>query len=364
MEYNQLDFEAFAEINPNIGIGVSSECNAIFRADLHTGYCEYLGFIPNENMSQKRLYTKALVCSGKIFLVPYSAGEIAVIDAVSYEVEKLSIKTPLFNDNKYYEKRAKFNGGIIYGNSVYMIGCTYPGILKISRVNDEYDVEYFAGWARGESFILRKSPAVKGNMLYIPDTCDGKVLEFNLDNGEGRFWRVGNNNHGCWSGCIAEDNLWLAPKNPGPVIRWNLLSHDVQEYNAFPNDFCCRDFVFTKIFCKDKKLYLIPARASVGIIVDAMTGTISRWEQLPVKDNEALAFMFEDMNKAYLRLESQTWKRCFYLEYSSMKIRPFVFLLTQGKERLIRNQTQQTNLFKENSVFHLEDFLNYIAKDD
>lgn len=361
MEYIQLDFETFAEINPNIGIGISTEYNAIFKADLNTGNCEYLGFIPNEKMAQKRLYTKAVVCSDKIYLVPSSANEIAVIDTASYEVEKLSIKTPVLSDNEYYKKGAKFNEGIVYGNSVYMIGCTYPGILKISRVNGQYDIKYFDRWAQGQSFIFRRSPAIYGNMLYIPDTCGNKVLEFNMDNGDGQFWCAGDNNHGCWSGCIVGDNLWLAQKNPGPVIRWNLISHNVQEYDAFPNDFRSRDFAFSKILCRDKNLYLIPVRASAGIIIDTLSGTMAQWKTLCVKDGETLGFMFEDAHKAYLRLKADTWKRYFYLDYSSMKIRPFEFLLTQGKEMFFRDQISQSDVIKEDSLFQLKDFLKHIV---
>lgn len=356
----QLDFEAFAEINPNIGIGISTECNAIFKADLNTGNCEYLGFIPNEKMAQKRLYTKAVVCSDKIYLVPSSANEIAVIDTVSYEVEKLSIKTPVLYDNKYYKKGAKFNEGVVYGNSVYMIGCTYPGILKISQAGSQYDMKYFDRWAQGQSFIFRRSPAICGNMLYIPDTCGNKVLAFNMDNGDGKFWRVGDNNHGCWSGCIVGDSLWLAPKNPGPVIRWNLKSHDVQEYGTFPNGLCSRDFAFSKIFYRDKNLYLIPVRASAGIIIDTISGTITQWKHLSVKDDETLGFMFEDAHKAYLRLKADTWKNCFYLNYGSGEIRPFTFLLTQGKEMFFNDQILQSDVMKENRLFQLKDFLKQI----
>ena len=361
MEYIQLDFETFAEINSDIGIGISTKYNAIFKAELNTGNCEYLGFIPNEKMVQKRLYTKAVICSDKIFLVPSSANEIAVIDPASYEVEKLSINTPVSHDNQYYKKGAKFNEGIVYGNSVYMIGCTYPGILKISQVNGQYDIKYFDRWAQGQSFIFRRSPAIYGNMLYIPDTRSNKVLAFNMDNGDGQFWRVGDNNHGCWSGGIVGDSLWLAPKNPGPVVRWNLISHDVQDYATFPDGFCSRDFAFSKILCRGKSLYLIPVRASAGIIIDTVSGTISQWKHLRVKDGETLDFMFEDAHKAYLRLRANTGKSYFYLDYRSMKIRPFVFLLTQGKEMFFNDQISQSHTIKENSLFQLKDFAKYIT---
>ncbi len=360
MEYTQLDFEAFAEVNSSFGIGISTEYNAIFKAYLNTGNCEYLGFIPNEKMDRKRLYTKAVVCVGKIYLVPSSADEIAVIDTATYEVDKLAIKTPMFNDNKYYKNGAKFNEGIVYGDSIYMIGCTYPGILKITHANGRYDVEYFDRWAWEQSFIFRRGPAIYGNILYIPDTCDNKILEFNMDNGTGRFWRVGDNNHGCWSGCIAGDSLWLAPKNPGPIIRWNITSHDVQEYETYPNGFNSRDFAFSKIFVRDKNLYLIPVRASTGIMVDTIRGTLSIWEYLRVKDDESLGFMFEDAHKAYLRLKSETVQKNFYLEYSSMEIRPFEFLLTQGKELFFSDQMRQSNVIKENSVFCIKDLLDHI----
>lgn len=361
MEYMQLDFETFAEINANTGIGISTEYNALFKADLNTGNCEYLGYIPNEKMDQKRLYTKAVICSDKIYLVPSSANEIAVIDPASYQIEKLSIKTPVLNDNKYYKKGAKFNEGIVYENSVYMIGCTYPGILKISQVNGQYEMKYFDKWAQGQSFIFRRSPAIYDHTLYIPDTCSNRVLQFNMDTGDGQFWHVGDNNHGCWSGCIVEDSLWLSPKNPGPVIRWNLISHDVQEYDAFPNGFDSRDFAFSKILCRGKNLYLIPVRASAGIIVDTVSGTISQWNALRVQDDETLGFMFEDAHKAYLRRKSDPSKSYFYLDYSSLKIRPFAFLLTQGKEMFFRDQISHSDVVSENSLFQLKDFLNYIA---
>lgn len=88
---------------------------------------------------------------------------------------------------------------------------------------------------------------------------------------------------------------------------------------------------------------------------------MAQWKTLCVKDGETLGFMFEDAHKAYLRLKADTWKRYFYLDYSSMKIRPFEFLLTQGKEMFFRDQISQSDVIKEDSLFQLKDFLKHIV---
>lgn len=54
--------------------------NALFKIDKESWKAEFIGFFPNENFVQERLYISMAMYYGKIYFAPHNADEIAVYD--------------------------------------------------------------------------------------------------------------------------------------------------------------------------------------------------------------------------------------------------------------------------------------------
>lgn len=351
-----LEFEAFVEIERNMAIASSNEFSGLFSVNMLTGNCEFIDMIPNEKIDKDRLYTKALYVNNKVYFIPYAAKEIAVYNLKTKKVYKISVKEVIDREKKLYRKNAKFNGGIIYKEFVYMIPCTYPGVLRINTNTD--CVDYFDDWVNEEPYIFRKSPCIVGSKFYIPSVLDNSVLIFDMEHCKGKIKHIGKSNNGSWSICKNNQELWFAPKNSGSVVRWNLETNYVKEYDAYPENFQGNNFLFTKAFVHESNIYMIPAFANMAIKVDCTTGEIQKFDIQEIGENSIVYFMFETIKEIYLKIVRGTERKYIKISKIDLHIQEYVFMFSIGRDLYEKSYFENRgDLLKEKNCFRLEEFL-------
>lgn len=357
-----LDFEAFAKVNTSVAYAASYEFNAVFKVNLNTENCSYIGMFPDEKINGKRLYTKALYINGKVYFVPASAKRIAVLDVYSEEMDMLDIEEVDVKKYPFYKSNAKFNGGIVYQNWIYMIACTYPGIIRIDSETNQ--IVYFHDWVGDGRFVFRKSPVIDQHEFYIPSVINNKVLKFDMDTNIGKLYSVGVHNTGCWSMCKYGEEFWIAPKNPGAVICWNPNTDKINEYKNYPEGFQDNGFAFTKIYVSQNELYLIPAYANMGIKISPKDGCMSNSGIFEQKENLIVKFMIETENAYYLKILDGEDEKYFYLNMETNQIRTYLFKFSEGLENYkyeyYKKIAGNTNILKEKKSFQLNDFLQAV----
>lgn len=330
-----LEFEAFAIVDNETAYAASSTFNALFKVNLITGECTYITMFQNEKCDGKRLYTKALAVDDKIYFVPTAAEEIAVYDVKTQSIDKWLIQKADKKKYTFYESNNKFSGGVLYEKYVFMIGSTYPGVLRINIQTG--NIDYFAEWINGESFLFRKSPIVDGCRFYIPSVNNNLVLCFDMELCIGRLYHVGNFNKGCWSMCKAGKEFWLAPKEAGPIICWNPNTCEVKEYGNYPKMFKDNGFVFTKIYKQGDNIFLIPSYANMGIKIALTDKKISNSGVFHMKGKEFVAFMIEEENRFYLKIKKTEGIEYVYLDIAENKLYPYKFVFANGYDKFLED---------------------------
>ena len=324
-----LRFEAIAKVNKKLAYAASGSFNALFKVDLETGKSCYLQQFDAEKMDAKRLYTNAIYVNNKVYFVPAAAEKIAVLDVKTNVISYIDINEVDENRAPNYRNDSKFNSGVLYDGWIYMISCTYPAIVRVNI--DNHTVEYFEQWIDGQRFLFRRAPFVEGKYFYIPSVINNLVLEFDMDCCEGKLYRVGKNNGGCWSICKVKDDFWLSPKKNGPIIKWNPNTKCVQELGNYPSGFDGKDFCFTKIYNSVGCVRLLPMYANMGIEVDVNTGIMKRCLSI-AEDNTEIYFMFELDNFYYVRVVKKKKSRYMRINLETWECEDFAFEFAKRSE--------------------------------
>ena len=359
----KLNFEAIAKIDDSTAIAISDKFNALFRVNMVSGCSDFLGIIPDEKINSTRLYTKAIYMNGKVYFAPSSAKNIAVYSVEDNRIYKLYVKKTNKTKHEGYKNNSNFNGAVIYGKYIFMVPCTYPGVVRIDTTNDQ--LQYFDNWITNEKYTFRKSVAVDGENFFVPSVINNLVLKFNMCTCEGELVHVGKHNAGCWSMCKVDDYFWMAPQKQGPIIKWNPITGICQELDHYPMEFKGNGFLFTKIYCHADKLYLIPAFANMGVMVSLNNSVIEKSDIPDNQSHSAIMLMFELDEYLYLKIQDNNGEKLLRINMLNNSKETYEFTFNEGFEeynRMYEKALQETKeVIKEQSFWGLEEFIKLVT---
>lgn len=354
-----LNFEAVAKADDHVAYAASNEYNALFKIDLDSGNCTYIMLFPGEQLNGVRLFVKANRINNKIYFIPASAKKMAIYDMETGNIENIAIELPQRDKYPHYKPSSKFNGSVVFGKYLFMVPCTYPGIVRIDT--DTTEITYFDNWVCEEKYLFRKSPMVDGNCFFMPSVINNIVLKFDMHTCNGVLFHVGTHNSGSWSMCKAGNEYWLAPQKPGPIIKWNPVSNETVEYDNYPVDFEGKDFYFTQIYGRGNNLYLIPAYANMGITLNTETGQMQKSRFPDFKKNAIVSFMFELEEFFYLKISCSKNREYYRISKKNDYYEKYEFNFMNAKEKynkdLIETMKQFHISLEETTAWGLNEFL-------
>lgn len=358
-----LEFEAFTKVDKEVAYAASATFNALFKINLQTGECTYIKMFQNEKCDGKRLYTKALFLNDKIYFVPTSAEEIAIFDIKTQEIKKLSIQNMNKMKCPFYNSNHKFSAGAIYGKYIFMIGSTYPSVLRINAQTERID--YFDEWVNEEPFLFKKSLTIDGSRCYVPSANNNLILCFDMESCVGRLYYVGHSDKGWWSMCKVKNDFWLAPKEAGAIICWNPDTYKMKEYRNYPKGFKDNGFAFTKIYNHGDDIFLIPAYANMGIKIALSNEEISDSGMFCMEKNEFIAFMIEEDDRFYLKMKKRAGDRYVYINTLENKLNLYQFTFANGHDNFLKdffnNAFGQTEYIRESLYIGLEELIGALT---
>lgn len=363
-----LWLEGIAQIDENTAYASCSEFNALFKVDLKTGDCTYISLFPEEHINKRRLFIKALYVNEKIYFIPASASAIYVFCPKTNTFERIEIEENI--GDKPYNANAKFADAFIHENTIYILPATYPAIIKLDcRKNT---LEYIVKNILTCDYLFRPGTAQMGSKLFVPNTKDNLVLEFDMETDEIQLHHVGKNNHGSWSIVSDEDSLWLIPKAHGPIVKWDYLSGKISEYEKYPEGYRESDFSFTKGYKSGDYIYALPAQANVFLKID-LEGNMERSEFLSLAPEEIVTYMPLLGRHEYFFTgdkENRESSRTFYrLNRDDNTVEAWAFRFRYGRDTYVQDYfTKRANfkegnpLLKENDLCNIENFLQVLVK--
>lgn len=363
-----LWLEGIAQVDENTAYASCSEFNALFKVDVKTGDCTYISLFPEEHINKKRLFIKALSVNGKIYFIPASASAIYVFCPTTNTFERFKIEENI--EDKSYNAKAKFADAFVRGNMIYILPATYPAIIKLECGKNT--LEYIVENMPTCDYLFRPGTAQMGQKLFVPNTKDNLVLEFDMETDEIQLHHVGKNNHGSWSIVSDKNSLWLIPKAHGAVVKWDYFSGNIFEYEQYPEGYRESDFSFTKAYKSGDYIYALPAQSNIFLRIDS-AGSMERNEFLSLAPEEVVMYMPSLGEYEYFFTgdkENTESARTFYrLNRNDNTVEGWAFLFKQGRDAYARDYfTKRADLqggrFKcmETILHNFENFLQVLVK--
>lgn len=223
-----------AEISGDIMWFFSSEFNGLFSKNIVTGETRAWGKVPGEKQDGKRLYTTIKKYENRIFLIPFSARELAVFEITEKMYKKVKMKSDI---SQLIDEDTRYMGVEVFNDKMYIFGVNKPVIVVMDiytyHIDNVIDVrEIIPELKNGEEPYFRKQIIRKNDNIYATLCKMNNVLEIACPSLEINVYQVGNKPHG-FSGIDSEDgvNFVLAPMTDEDcILIWNRKTRNFSEY--------------------------------------------------------------------------------------------------------------------------------------
>lgn len=163
------------------------DCNAIWMVDFQQRKAETIKWLDNSSILSPREYLTVCQMEDSLVLVPAKSDHMALYDFSKDTLTYAGIVQPKIITNEIYSQEKKFWGGFSSNDNVYLLGASYPAILKFNVGNGQ--TSYLDSWAEELQDMIPENDTLfyfahgylmdKGN-VYIPGRASGAIFGLNL----------------------------------------------------------------------------------------------------------------------------------------------------------------------------------------
>lgn len=274
---------------------VLAEQNGICRLKEGDSSASLIYFEEKKKTYNKLLFYGIEVVEHYVIFIPSREDKIIIYDTFDEKISQYFIDNDLLQNSN-----TKFWGHFQYNNSVYMLGYSYPIILKMDVTSKKisyircFEDEFLpnqsnVGW-------FGENVAIVGDSAIIPVAMKPILLKLNLKTNEVQQLKCNTSNAGFGGITKDKDNLWIIGRGNGKknLIRFN-LSEQISEEIQVPHEENAFDPFYAPI-CIENILYLFPMKGERK--VRSYDFIERQW-----KDEKCLNNVFQEKRKS-----SITWK--------------------------------------------------------
>lgn len=174
--YNGLVFQAFVQIDEYTAYASCALFNGLFKADLRTGNCAYIGMFQQEPEDGFRLHAKAVYTNEKIFFLPSTAAHIGVYCMETGRIEVI----PMEGD-----------GHKLSAASREITKCDFGRAESGYEIIPLFEAGQYVYFIKAKKGSIRRSPLIWNSYEHFRlNKADGSVGSFSFRFMEGReeFW--------------------------------------------------------------------------------------------------------------------------------------------------------------------------------
>lgn len=189
----------------------------------------------------KRLqYRDMEIYKDKIYFFPYMADEMAI-----YDIEKDKVEYKKFFSKGYKAHIKKNNKMILFGEEKSKEICIY---MDTYHIEDRYQWKSAINSSQNiYEYIHKYSPCIFGSVFYITLSAPNKILLYDMEQYSYRIADIGNRGIVYNTICIFGDDIWLGG-NRQTLVRWNIVSNEVDYMDDFPLGFECKENGWNEVF--------------------------------------------------------------------------------------------------------------------
>lgn len=321
-EYNERYFRPvamnMAEEDGKIWMALLNR-NGICEVDMATWKARILKIFEGEPLSKEFLYCYAEKVGKYLVFSPGVAEKIAVYDLECDSLLYLPLKT-LERKYKESQKEAKFWNIISHKFDVYLLGYSYPAIVKIDM--NSMELTYITDWVEeveesievddncgyfSDGHVLNKDKAL------IPVGCMKAVLELDLRTDQTKLRKLDVSMKGIGGlASVDGENIWLIGRKSATnhIVHWNQKNNTIKEILLTEIDGELFEPFHTPI-CTDSKVLLLPCSASCIYEIEVRTEKIVKCSTL---EKELKISLWRGQKIIAPKL----WKNCvLFLTYDS-----------------------------------------------
>lgn len=252
-------------------VGLNNNCIYSMELDNYNATLEYR--IPWGDVShKKRQYGKVIQKDSKFVLIPEQANHIVVFDMNSKRAKYTKV------DVERCGTGAGFIDGVLIDDDIYLIPSSYDRVVcfnvtkgKITKKSPllsetlhlpgEQQAYAFGGVAR-----VRRS-------IYFTTIFTNNIVEYNTE--MNTITAIKRNRKGDGGGIfIDETSAYLIHRGEQSIDIYDRKAKQMRESHNFPPDFKSGAWNFSQGIVYNKKLFLLPREANMGICFDSKEGKI------------------------------------------------------------------------------------------
>ena len=205
-------------IEDDEGYFFSYEHDGLYRLNLKNWQC---GFLTSYGkMDNERLFSNVVKYNEWLILIPMQADEFMVYNI--HTKEKKFLEIPAIAGN--YKRSAKLLAAHLVGDTLYVVGHSYPGIIKIDLLKWKVllliDLSQQYGALRDGKDAFRYSKCYNGKII-IPSACENRVLILDINSDQYKFEEINVSTSGFASVFMYKDNFVFVPLYEKKLVLWD-----------------------------------------------------------------------------------------------------------------------------------------------
>lgn len=253
--------------------------NKLYTYDMKSRKTTLFYTFEDEKENQECLFRAITKKGNLLFLIPFSASALYIIDVLTREVRKRKIIVPDYSVYEDYDFNKKFSAYAWYENSLFLVGTTYPAIVKYDYITDK--AVYIMNWfeelqkrfTEYKDFIFKKI-CVDGKRFLAPCCRSNCVLEFDMEMLEYKVHILDTDVKGCIAICKNKDKFWLIPRVDEKIICWDILRRKNEEYVFLRNEAARMNFYSDLIESDSEHIILLGGGAEDTLLLDTEKRTV------------------------------------------------------------------------------------------
>jgi hypothetical protein len=348
------------------------EYNALYSLDIMTGLLCFEDYIPDERIDKIYLYTKMHRIGSKLVFVPCSADSIAVYDIQQKQFTKYPLSLDKVPSCCLQREYNKFLGAIEKDGYIYLIGGSWPVIIRLNPVNG--DQVYLLNWYLENmnlfdtDMISFGNAELVGDDLYIPLHHVPMVLKIHLPDGSYSMINFDSRYSGFSGIKLFKNDFWLIPKEQTPILCWNEKENRIREENIDYDRFDQVKRTFRKAFVIGDYLWIIPDQINCVVRIDNNAeikiyelGNESKRNNVK---SDALFTMAINADHNILCLDECRGKVIWLLDDNEVKINNFNYKVKNpfgSYEKYYENAWQSYFVVNESEIASLDQWLSYLV---
>lgn len=195
--------------------------NGLYRYDMEKKCTERVARFPNEENLLDTLYSKICLYHNLLVFIPCNANKIAIFNIDKREFQQFDI--PYACAVKEYNAIfPNFLEGVIFNDSLYIIGWAKPVIIKMNLKSYEFEMVYEIPGAKGVSNeYFGVQVTVEKNLLYIPCCYQNSVLIYDMECDEVSWVKIGKSVNRYFRVVNDGQNFYFTARNSEHIVFWN-----------------------------------------------------------------------------------------------------------------------------------------------